>query len=234
MSLRAKRHDRTVRPVVCRLWIKPQTCDFHDFLLILLQMDRLQLTAVCCNRREKAVSKIMQRMQADNDRREENLFSRLQVSLKSAAEEAVGRLSAELYHNLKSWEAKMDNKMQTHLNNHRLDFEEKWGNTLAQLELGSKDGVISMAEFRIRSEVQKTVDKNWKDRMENEDKVTTGKIESLHSIVNRLEQEVTTLKGVSTASVQRARWRPLRAAVVATSVLGFLVVRVCGCLRVSS
>ena len=31
MSLRAKRHDRTGRPVVCRLWIKPQTCDFHDF-----------------------------------------------------------------------------------------------------------------------------------------------------------------------------------------------------------
>ena len=31
MSSRAKGHDRTVRPVVCRLWIKPQTCDFHDF-----------------------------------------------------------------------------------------------------------------------------------------------------------------------------------------------------------
>ena len=32
MSLRAKRHDRTERPVVCRLWIKPQTCDFHESL----------------------------------------------------------------------------------------------------------------------------------------------------------------------------------------------------------
>ena len=31
--------------------------------------------------------------------------------------------------------------------------------------------------------------------MENEDKITNGKIESLHSVVNRLEQEVTTLKG---------------------------------------
>ena len=31
--------------------------------------------------------------------------------------------------------------------------------------------------------------------MENEDKITNGKIESLHSMVNRLEQEVTTLKG---------------------------------------
>ena len=25
------RHDRTEEPVVCRLWIKPQTCDFQDF-----------------------------------------------------------------------------------------------------------------------------------------------------------------------------------------------------------
>ena len=35
-----------------RLCIKPQTSDFHDFFLfsILLQLDRLQLTAVCCNR----------------------------------------------------------------------------------------------------------------------------------------------------------------------------------------
>ena len=98
---------------------------------------------------------MMQRMQAENDRREENLFSRLQVSLKSAAEDAVGRLSGELYHNLKKWEAQLENKMQTHLNDHRSDFEKKWENKIAQLEPGSKDGVISMAEFRIRTEVQK-------------------------------------------------------------------------------
>ena len=42
---------------------------------------------------QKAVLKMMQRMQAENDRREVNLFSRLQFSLKSAAEDAVGRLS---------------------------------------------------------------------------------------------------------------------------------------------
>ena len=29
VSLRAKRHKRTERPIVCRLWIKPQTCDFQ-------------------------------------------------------------------------------------------------------------------------------------------------------------------------------------------------------------
>ena len=32
-------------------WRKPQTNGFHEFILILLQIDRLQLTAVYCNRR---------------------------------------------------------------------------------------------------------------------------------------------------------------------------------------
>ena len=58
---------------------------------------------------------MMQRMQAENDRRKENLFSRLQVR-------SVGRLSGELYHNLKNWETKLEDKMQTHLNEHRSDF----------------------------------------------------------------------------------------------------------------
>ena len=119
---------------------------------------------------------VMQRMQGENDRSKENLLSRHQVSLKSAVEDAVGRLLGELYHNLKNLEAKMGEKMQTHLNDHRSDV-----------------GVISLAEFCIRTEIQKTVDKNWKDRMENEDKIAHGKIESLHSMVNRLEHEVTTL-----------------------------------------
>ena len=38
----------------------------------------------------------MQRIQAENERRE-GIFSLLHVSLKSAAEDAVGRLSGELY-----------------------------------------------------------------------------------------------------------------------------------------
>ena len=35
MRMHAKRHDRTVKPVVCRLWINPQTSDFHDFFIVL-------------------------------------------------------------------------------------------------------------------------------------------------------------------------------------------------------
>ena len=93
-------------------------------------------------------------MQAENDRGE----SFLQASgfVEVGAEDAVGRLSGELCPNLKNWEAKMEDKMQTHLNDHRSDFEKKWENRIEQLEPGSKDGVISLAEFRIWTEVQKT------------------------------------------------------------------------------
>ena len=36
MRMHAKRHDRTEKPVVCRLWIKPQTSDFQDVVFIFL------------------------------------------------------------------------------------------------------------------------------------------------------------------------------------------------------
>ena len=42
-------------PLSTDLWVKPQTNGFHEFILlfsILLEIDRLQLTAVYCNRRE--------------------------------------------------------------------------------------------------------------------------------------------------------------------------------------
>ena len=34
--MHAKRYDRTVKPVVFRLWINPQTNDFHEFVFIVL------------------------------------------------------------------------------------------------------------------------------------------------------------------------------------------------------
>ena len=34
--MHAKRCDRTVKPVVFRLWKKPQTNDFHEFVFIVL------------------------------------------------------------------------------------------------------------------------------------------------------------------------------------------------------
>ena len=52
--MHAKIYDKTGQPVVFDLWVKPQTNGFHEFILlfsILLQIDRLQLTAVYCNRR---------------------------------------------------------------------------------------------------------------------------------------------------------------------------------------
>ena len=53
--MHAKIYDRTGQPFVFELWEKPHTNGFHEFTLlfsILLQMDRLQLTAVYCNQRE--------------------------------------------------------------------------------------------------------------------------------------------------------------------------------------
>ena len=36
MRMHAKRYDRTEKPVVFGLWIKPQTNDFHEFVFIVL------------------------------------------------------------------------------------------------------------------------------------------------------------------------------------------------------
>ena len=136
---------------------------------------------------DKAVAKVMKQMQAD--------YSWLDESLKLAVNEAVCKLSSDLHSDLINWEAKMDDKVKAQLLNHQSEFEKKWGSKIAQLEPSSRDGVISSAEFRIRKKVEETVDKNWKDRMEKEDKIMKNKVETLHSIVDRLEQEVTTLKG---------------------------------------
>ena len=136
---------------------------------------------------QSPVAKAMKQMQAEN--------SRLNESLKLAVTEAVGKLSDDLHRDLINWEGKMDDKVKAQLLNHQSEFEKKWESKIAQLEPGSLDGVISSAEFRIQKKVEETVDKNWKDRMEKEDKIMINKVETLHSIVDRLGQEVTTLQG---------------------------------------
>ena len=64
-----------------------------------------------------------------------------------------------------------------------------------EIEPSSLEGVICNAEFRIQKHVEDSVNKNWQDRMEKEDKITTNKFETLHTIVHRLEAEVASLKG---------------------------------------
>ena len=52
--MHAKVYHRTGNPLSTDLWVKPQANGFHEFILlfsILLQLDRLQLTAVYCDRR---------------------------------------------------------------------------------------------------------------------------------------------------------------------------------------
>ena len=110
---------------------------------------------------------------------EENF--RLNESLTLAVTKAVCKLSGDLHRELILWEAKMDDKVKTQLMNHRSEFEKKWESKIAQLEPGSLEGVISSAEFCIQKKVEETVDKNWKDRMEKEDKIMINKVETLHS-----------------------------------------------------
>ena len=59
-----------------------------------------------------------------------------------------------------------------------------------QLEPGSKEGTIYMAEFRIRVSVQADLEKLWSERLEKEDKIITNKYETLTSQVDRLSQEI--------------------------------------------
>ena len=51
-----------------------------------------------------------------------------------------------------------------------------------------------LAEHRIRQSLQNEMEKFWKDRMENKDQSTTKKVETLHSQVLRLSEEVVCMK----------------------------------------
>ena len=130
-------------------------------------------------------------MHDDNERREIKMME----SMKSAVEAAVGKLSGELQRDLEHWEGKMDEKVRAHLTSHQAEFEQKWATKIAQLELESRDGVISSAEFRIQKNIAETLDKNWQSRMEKEEKIKINGFETLNSIVTRLEAEVLKLKG---------------------------------------
>ena len=60
-------------------------------------------------------------------------------------------------------------------------FEKKWEDKIVQLERGSKNGAITMAENRNRTSVQKELESIWRDRSERKDKITTNNIERLRS-----------------------------------------------------
>ena len=66
----------------------------------------------------------------------------------------------------------MDDKMETHLSNHRLDFEKSGRTRLRNWNRDRRMVSSRWQNFAFGQRCKKkTVDKNWKDRMENEDKV---------------------------------------------------------------
>ena len=62
------------------------------------------------------------------------------------------------------------------------------------VEPDSKETTTTSAEHLIRQSAQHEMEKLWKDRMEKEDKITTNKVETLHSHVVRLSEEVVCMK----------------------------------------
>ena len=123
--------------------------------------------------------------------------------------------------------------MQTHLNDHRSDFEKKW-NKIAHLENQDHRMVSSRRlNFAFGQRYKKPWTRTGKIGWKNEDKTTNGGVESLHSVVNRLEQGVTTSTGKHNVSATTTVVTS-SAAVSFTSVLGFLVVRMCGFRHVSN
>ena len=87
---------------------------------------------------KKAAKEKKQEMADDNDRREERLFTRMEGSKRNAVDEAVCRLATDLKSSMQRWESQMDDKVQSQVQGHWVNFEKKWENKIVQLEPGSK------------------------------------------------------------------------------------------------
>ena len=69
-------------------------------------------------------------------------------------------------------------------------FEKKWESKIVQMEPGSVECAISMAESPIQRSVQRDLEKIWSARTEKEDKIMLIKYETLNSTVERLGCEI--------------------------------------------
>ena len=65
---------------------------------------------------------------------------------KKSVNEVVAEISESLHGRMTNWEAKLQSQCET--------FEKTWEDKIVQLEPGSKEGAITLAEYRIRSSVQ--------------------------------------------------------------------------------
>ena len=76
---------------------------------------------------------------------------------------------------------------------HQWETFERKCEKIAQLEPGSKEGLTTLSEHRMRTSVQTEME-IWAERMEKEDKIMTNKYETLNLQVVRLSQEIFNLK----------------------------------------
>ena len=100
------------------------------------------------------------RLASDVDQRDKCIVDSLDFVVKGISESLDGRMT-----NLKG-----------RTQHQRETFERKWEDKIVQLEPGSKEGTISLAEHRIRTSVQTEMEKTWMERMEKEDKINTNKV----------------------------------------------------------
>ena len=89
------------------------------------------------------------RLASDSDMWDERMVERLDDVVKGIFEFVHGRttnLEAKLQ---RQWEA----------------FEQKWEDKIVQLKPGSKEGSVSLAEYRIRTSVHADMEKLWTERV---------------------------------------------------------------------
>ena len=74
------------------------------------------------------------------------MADRLDDVVKKSVNEVVAEISEPLHVWMTNWEAKLQSQRET--------IEQKWEDKMVQVEPGSKEGAITLAEYRIRSSVQ--------------------------------------------------------------------------------
>ena len=138
-----------------------------------------EVLAQIANVAETREKRLADRLASDSDMKGRRMVERLDDVVKEISESMNGRMT--------NLEAKMQKQWEM--------FAKKWEDKIVQLEPGSKEGTITMAECRIQKNVQAEVERLWTERMEKEDKIMTNKNETLNLLVERLSQEIVNLNG---------------------------------------
>ena len=135
---------------------------------------------------QKAVENVVLSLQAQVEAHQRFLLDDMNGTVERAVNNAVTSLTSDLHNRVQSWEGQVETQIDSRIQHHWEAFEKKWEDKIVQLEPGSEEGTITMAQNRICTNVQKEMEKVWRERMDREDKITTTNIETPRSEV-RLE-----------------------------------------------